>query len=317
MKSLEDRWEGMVGRLGSESFPDFLRIQWNSRKAVVRQTELFKVIRGQVQNREQAFTLIREMEEDIDTYLAITEPENSGWGPEVKRLAAALKTFHVRQPYALLLAARRKFNDADFESILRACVIASLRWNVVANLGVSEQGSTYSQTAIAISKDELVTAPKVVAALAPIYLSDSTFTGAFSEKSIRTTDARNRRVVRYILCAIEKHVSGADHDFASQSFNIEHILPQSSESGWDRFSDEQAEAMVYRLGNMTLMATGPNSDCGNEPFAAKKPSYANSIFEITKKIAEENDDWSAERIGARQDWLAKQATALWRIPQLS
>lgn len=317
MKNLEDRWEGMVGRLGSESFPDFLRIHWNSRKSLVRQTELFKVIREQVQNREQAFALIREMEEDVDTYLAVTDPENSGWSPDLKRLATSLRTFNVRQPYSMLLAARRKFHDADFESIFRACVVASLRWNVIANLGTSEQESTYSKMAISISKGDLPTAQRVIAALAPIYLSDSAFKAAFAEKTIRTTDARNRRVVRYILCAIEKHLSGTDHDFASQSFNIEHILPQSAETGWDQFSDEQADAMVFRLGNMTLMGVGSNSDCGNDSFAVKKPHYAGSVFSITKKVAEDNADWTPERIAARQDWMANQATAIWRISQLS
>lgn len=44
MKTLETRWEAMVGRLGSESFPDFLRIHWNSRHSFVRQTELLKLL---------------------------------------------------------------------------------------------------------------------------------------------------------------------------------------------------------------------------------------------------------------------------------
>jgi uncharacterized protein with ParB-like and HNH nuclease domain len=32
MDELERRWEAMVGRLGSESFPDFPRMHWNSRQ---------------------------------------------------------------------------------------------------------------------------------------------------------------------------------------------------------------------------------------------------------------------------------------------
>lgn len=68
MKNLEDRWEAMVGRLGSESFPDFLRVHWNSRHAFVRQTELFKTIRNRLKDREAVFGLIRTMEEDLDIY---------------------------------------------------------------------------------------------------------------------------------------------------------------------------------------------------------------------------------------------------------
>ncbi len=317
MKSLEDRWERMVGRLGSESFPDFLRLHWNSRRALVRQAELFKVIRGHVRTREEAFALIRDMEEDVDAYLGLTNPEGSAWPPELKRLATTLRTFNVRQPYSMLMAARKSFDDSGFESVFRACVVTSLRYNVIANLGVSEQERTYSQTAVGISRGDISSAGMVIAALAPVYLSDNAFKAAFAEKTIRTTDTRNRRVVRYILCAIEKHISGQELDFASQTFNIEHILPQNPEEGWETFSDEQAESMTFRLGNMTLMAVGANDDCGNLPFHKKREYYARSPFTITRKVAEENAEWTPERIAARQTWMANQATAIWRVSQLA
>jgi len=44
--------------------------------------------------------------------------------------------------------------------------------------------------------------------------------------------------------------------------------------------------------------------------------YAASAFGITKKIAEDNADWTPERLAARQNWMANQATAIWRIDQL-
>src|SRR5690242_16948338 len=40
IETLERRWEAMVGRLGGESFPDFLRVHWNSRKRFVREADL-------------------------------------------------------------------------------------------------------------------------------------------------------------------------------------------------------------------------------------------------------------------------------------
>ena len=118
MKSLENRWEAMVGRLGSESFPDFLRVHWNSRFSFVRQTELFKTIRGQIATRDAVFELIRQMEEDMDAYMALTQPEAAQWNPTLKQYATDLRMFGVRQPFPLLMAARRVFVDADFETIL-------------------------------------------------------------------------------------------------------------------------------------------------------------------------------------------------------
>jgi hypothetical protein len=68
---------------------------------------------------------------------------------------------------------------------------------------------------------------------------------------------------------------------------------------------------------LTLLLKGANKDLGNAPFAQKRSAYAGSSFGITRKIAEDNSDWTPERLAARQNWMAHQATAIWRIDQLS
>jgi hypothetical protein len=74
---------------------------------------------------------------------------------------------------------------------------------------------------------------------------------------------------------------------------------------------------VYRLGNMTLLQSGANRNLGTVDYAQKRAAYQQSGFVITRKLAEENADWTPERIAARQNWMATQATAIWRIAQLS
>jgi Protein of unknown function DUF262/Protein of unknown function (DUF1524) len=317
LRTLEDRWEAMVGRLGSESFPDFLRVHWNSRHSFVRQAELFKTIRGKVTSREQVFTLLRAMDEDIDTYLGLSQPETSSWSRAGKDAAGQLRMFSVRQPFPLLLATRRQFSEADFETLLRACVVLSFRYNVIGSQPPSEQERVYNQVAQRLSRGEFADVTEVLEALASIYVTDKPFRAAFAEKVIRTTQSRNLRLVRYLLCQLERHVNGQEYDFASDTFNLEHILPQNPQSGWNAFSDEEVEAMVYRLGNMTLCETGLNRDLGNGDYDSKREGYSQSIFLLTKKIAEENAEWNPERVSARQNWMAKQATAIWRIAQLS
>ncbi len=317
MKSLENRWEAMVGRLGSESFPVFLRVHWNSRYSFLRQTELFKTIRGKIATREAVFELIRQMEEDIDAYMALTQPEASHWPRELKLYAAELRMFSVRQPLSLLVAARRALGDASFETVLRACVVVSFRYNVIGSQPTNEQERVYNAVAEKIANRQLSEPGEMLSALSSVYPSDDSFRTAFAEKSIRTTQSRNRRVVRYILCALEKRLTGAALDFESDSFNLEHILPENPEAGWDAFSDEDLEALVYRLGNLTLLDKGANKDIGNAPYTAKKPVYARSSIGMTQKIAEDNADWTPERLGARQNWMSNQATAIWRIDQLS
>lgn len=317
MKAMEDRWEAMVGRLGSESFPDFLRVHWNSRRPFVRQTELFKTIRNQISSRDAAFALIRDMEQDLDAYLALSHPVASHWPDALKQSAATLRLFSVRQPLPLLLAARRFLNDTDFAALLRACVVISMRYNVIANLQTGQQERVYNSVAAKISSGQLVGLTAVLAGLKPVYLHDDAFKSSFTDKSIRTTQTRNKRIVRYIVCAVEKHLSGMDCDFESDAFNLEHVLPENPADGWNGFSDEDVEAMTFRLGNLSLMKTSENKDLGNKPYSEKRLTYAVSAFAITRKIAEDYTDWTPERIAARQRWMANQATALWRVDQLS
>lgn len=317
LKKLEDRWEAMVGRLGSESFPDFLRVHWNSRHSFVRQAELFKAIRGQVKSRDSVFDLIRAMEEDVDAYLGLTSPETSSWPPKLKSYAQELKLFGVRQPFPLLLAARHMFDDQQFEPILRAVVVISFRYNVISGLHGNEQEHVYNRVAGKIFNRESTSTTQVLTALNPIYLSDEVFRAAFTDKLLRTKQTRNRRIVRYILCELERKETGRDYDFNSDTFNLEHVLPQNPGAGWEQFSEEEIEAMAFRLGNMTLLQSSVNRDQGNDDYTAKRPVYAASGFAITRKLAEENAEWNPERLAKRQAWMAKQATAIWQISQLS
>lgn len=317
LRILEERWEAIVGRLQSENFPDFLRVHWNSRRNFARQSDLFKTIRSQVSNPEAVFALLRGMEEDLDTYLTLSSPEPSEWSKSDKDLASALKTFRIRQPFPLLLAAKRVFDPGSFTALMRAIVVISMRFNVICSYSNAEQERKYNEIAERIARRDIEQLAPALQAMRSIYPDDTVFRAAFAEKIIRTTDARNNRVVRFILCAIEKHLSNAEYSFTSDGFNVEHVLPQNAPDGWGGIGNDDADTLVYRLGNMTLLQTGANRDLGTAAYNTKRATYQHSTFHITRKLAEDNSEWTAERIVAHQNWMAAQATAVWRIPQLS
>jgi hypothetical protein len=123
--------------------------------------------------------------------------------------------------------------------------------------------------------------------------------------------------VRYILCKLEERLGGAALDFDSNTFNLEHILPENPEEGWEEFSDHEVEALACRIGNLTLLNASANRDLGNAPYKVKVDLFRTSAFAITRKVAEENADWTPERVANRQNWMATQATAIWQISQLS
>jgi hypothetical protein len=317
IRTLEERWEGVVGKLGSESVPDFLRVFWNSQNPLTRHSDLFKTIRASIKSKADVFALLRDMDRDADIYAALGDANDPMWNPDQQRHISELIMFNIRQPHALLLAARRALNDIDFTRVLRACAIVSFRYNVIGNLATNEQERVYNSVAEKVAKQQITGAADILKALRPVYPRDDQFRSAFSEKQIRTTSARNRQVMRYILFEVERHISHRDFDYASDKYTIEHILPENPNEQWTAFTDEQIDRCVYRIGNMTPLEATSNRDIGNESYHEKRKSYQESGFEITRKVAGDHLEWTPDRIASRQQWLANQATAIWRLPELT
>jgi hypothetical protein len=317
MKSLENRWEAIVGRLGSESFPDFLRAHWNSRHSFLRQAELFKRIRSKIDSAESVFQLLRELEEDVDSYSAITSPDPSDWPNKQKTLLKNLRLFSVRQPFPLLMAAKRKLSNDDFENLLKAVSNFSFRYHVIGSQLPSEIERLYNHIAEKVSNDEIKDARSAIIGFKKLYPTDSVFREWFSSKSLRTSQNRNKRIVRYILCKLEQSLTQTTLDFDSDTFGLEHVLPQNPESGWEQFSNDESEELTYRLGNMTLLKNSSNRALANLSYKDKRRTYTESSFLITRKLGDENAEWNAERMANRQRWMAKQAISIWSIGTLT
>jgi hypothetical protein len=317
MQAMDDRWELLVTRLGESDLPDFLRVHWMSRNGLVRHSELFKTIRNKVTTRADVFSLLNNLDADVDSYLGLSSPESSNWSAELKESASLLRMFGVRQHYALCIAAQRVLSAADFISLLRIIVILSFRYNVIGTRQAGEQERVYADVAAKLSSGELPGLTDVLERMRGIYPTDVEFKGSFASKELKTTQSRNNKIVRYILCNIEKQMTGADHDRDGASLTIEHVLPQNPEDGWEQFSELEIDASVYRLGNMTLLETTINKEVGNTTYDIKRAAYETSGFGMTQKIATDNDSWSTNRIESRQNALAKVATGIWRVAQLS
>ncbi|MGK7943712.1 MAG: DUF262 domain-containing protein [Microcystaceae cyanobacterium] len=109
LKALEERWERIVELLGSESFPEFLRVYWNSRHKLVRKSDLFKTIRHQITNREQAFKLVRDLDLAGDIYAALQDTQDQRWEKAEKEALRQLQIFNIRQPLSILMSSYQRF----------------------------------------------------------------------------------------------------------------------------------------------------------------------------------------------------------------
>lgn len=316
LKNLEERWERIVGVLGSESFPEFLRVFWNSHNKLVRKSELFKTIRKNITTRESAFDLVRNLDQCADIYAALRDTQDSRWNEEERRALEQLQMFNVRQPLAMLMACYNMFYERDRSALtrtLKAIAIISFRYNVICNMQTHEQERLYNEIAWKVSDRHYTNAEDITSALRDIYPDDDQFKTAFSDKELRTTNSRNKKVVRYILFELEKQRSGTDFEFESDKYNIEHILPEHPSEEWSYIEEAKQDRLIYRIGNMTPLESSKNRALGNEDYNTKKIHYAQSSFQITRAITEHYDTWDEQKIDARQKKMANIASSVWRI----
>ncbi len=316
LKAMEDRWERIVGLLGSESFPEFLRIYWNSRNKLVRKSDLFKTIRKRVISRDAAFDLLRSLDQSAAIYAALQDPQDTLWNNDEKNTLEQLLMFNVRQPLAMLMACHEKFYEQDkaaFTRIMKAVGVVSFRYNVICNLQAHEQERLYNDIAHKVSSRIYAHPSNVIHALREVYPDDNRFKAAFTEKELQTFNSRNKKVSRYILFKIERQRSGQDLDFESAAYSLEHILPEHPSEEWAYIEESKQDRLIYRIGNLTPFETKRNRDLGNGDYASKRPIYLQSAFQITKAVAEHYDTWDEQKIEARQKQLASVAAGIWKI----
>lgn len=147
--------------------------------------------------------------------------------------------------------------------------------------------------------------------------------------------------LKYILSKLTQYINekslGSEEpwvdlkNFAKTTVEIEHILPQKPETAIIDAFDKPAEIGKYipRLGNLTLLEKSINASISNGSFADKKNAYKQSVFYLTKSIAEqvkvgtntaidqavenlkEFETWNSQSIEERQQILAELANRVW------
>lgn len=316
LAALEVRWEEIVGTLKAESFPDFLRIYWNSRNRFMRKTDLFKKISKMVTTKQQVFDLIRDLDRLSSIYVALQTPHEALWNKDEQRIIKQLHLFRICQPMSMLLASYVRFFEhdrAEFTRILNAVAIISFRYNVICNLQANDQERAYNDIALGISNGTLTTAADVIQKLHVIYPDDAMFKAAFSEKTFKTSNSNNKRIVRFILFQIERQMSGREFDFENDSYSIEHILPENPSEDWAHIEEAQQDQMVDRIGNLTLLEARWNREIGNADYTAKRDVYRQSAFQTTQWIADHYETWGVAKIESRQQALVSMASGIWKI----
>lgn len=308
LKDVDHNWNEIIEILGTTKIPEFLRTYWNSKNKLSRKNNLFKTVKSNVKTDKQVFELLLDMRKDADTYRVFKNPAESDLDLMQRKYLQQLLLLKIKQPYSLLLACYNKFESSDFTKILKACCMLSVRYNIICGLNPNDQEIAYNKLCLSIKEGQK--SRYVIDELRKLMPTDETFESQFTIKCI---SKGNVKIAKYILLEIERHKSHLDINCDSDMYSIEHILPQNPKDGWESFEGNTVELMSTRLGNLCLLNKKQNKDLGNAGYSEKVRVYEKSEFKTTKAIAEHYDEWTQEKIEARQREMAKAAKTIWNL----
>lgn len=304
----EDQWNRITANREKE-FPKLLRHYWNSHHGVTRPPRLFKEIRESIKRHEDATALLDDLETSSLLYSALRNPADELWLelPQARQFVGEIDLFGVTQCYPLLFAAWQHLRT-EFVAILRICSVISFRYITIGKLNTQPMEREYVEAARKIRKGVLVTPAQIFASLMQIYVADEQFEADFALAKIPTSN--NRNLVRYVLFSLENQLSGNRRSFVEDGGTIEHILPENPDELWLTHFPEFASD-VYRLGNYSLLEPSANRRIERKQIDEKKAAYLDSAYKLSNSFGW--TEWTRSTLNARQKWMAKIATSIWRL----
>jgi hypothetical protein len=293
----------------------FLRHYWASEKGVVRVKALYTQMKPTISDPDTAVAFADELAHASPLWASMYDRDSDQWkGYNAGALTAldTLRNLKVEQCRPLLLAALRNLTKEEISKLLTLVVAWSIRWFVAGGGGGGVVERLYAETALKVTKGELVSADNVAEAVAGQVPSDERFREAFKILTVR-----RGWLARYYLAVLERAQRGDPEpelvpNTDVEEVNLEHVLPQNPTGNeWPAFTPEEAQNMRLMLGNQALLRKSHNEKIGNQSFTAKKPILAASDLVLTRQIGQQ-PDWTPQAIRDRQEQLANLAVTVWK-----
>lgn len=318
----QDKWSRFTGAIESAASEDeilnYIRYYWSSKYGLTREKELYKDIKSKITNKNQAITLLNNLEKNAEIYLALSNPNHQLWNnfpPECSKYIEELLELRLTQNRPLLIALLEIWKDKpeEVKKALKLIVSWSVRNLITGTIGSGTLEKEFSNQAKLIKDGEISNAKELLNSIKNLIPTDEQLQKAFEIATISKA-----YIARYYLRKLEqtyRTTSELEPIKSPEKANLEHILPENPanlQKDWPSFDENSHKTYYRKIGNLTLLDKRMNSDIGNGPFRNKKLVYKESELVITQKIAE-YDDWTPTEIEKRQKEFAKNAVDIWDL----
>ncbi|NTW80041.1 MAG: DUF262 domain-containing protein [Geobacteraceae bacterium] len=318
IEETKNRWLSMSSVLeGASDDPlvvTFLRHFVMSRYGLVREKDLFGLIKKKVTSKKLALQFSTDLSNSARTYSALINSDHDFWNKydgEVRKAVEAFNILGMAQLRPLLLAILEKFDPPKVSKSFKKLVSVAVRFQIVGGVGGGTLERIYSDTAKAVTELRILSVAEILNAFTTLP-TDSTFKQAFASTSIS-----KQALARFYLRCLEEEAGSGEKEWIPNKdtgrVNLEHVLPITLSPAWLKtWNLDEAKAYQRRLGNLSLMASRMNVSAGNDDFASKKALYCKSKFLLTKQLDEFNV-WDKDAIEKRQEKMADLALKAWSI----
>ena len=309
-------WAEIGVLVGGENLTAFLRHYWLSAEGMVRERDLYRVLRKKATNRATARQLLDRLREVADLYSALSNPEHAFWADfdaEARNHLEALMLFKVTQFRPVALAVMDAYDAKNITKALRLLKVISFRYTVVSGLGTGNLERYYTDAALAVRSKTAKSPQQLFSYLRPAYVSDERFQQDFADKSFTKAS-----VARYILSEINDAEESDTERMVAEStgrITLEHILPKKPGKEWKEVTSKIEDMRTYvdRIGNLTLLEKGRNRGLANSDFKTKRTNaYSKSSLQINQGLAKLST-WDDRQIEERCKRLAISAAKIWRV----
>lgn len=118
-----------------------------------------------------------------------------------------------------------------------------------------------------------------------------------------------RKIAPYFIGQYEAYIA---RETPSQSFQIEHIIPQNPDAHWKGvIGDRSVKEVVNRYANLLPITGTMNKEESRKPYSSKRDAFINSMFASPRVLAEKYNDWNLETLEARSKEIAEWAVTYW------
>lgn len=306
VQEIGDLWAEILSIDNDAKMNEFIRHYWISNEGDVKTQSLYREIKSSISAKNiESLTFSRSLKDASGVYRDIALGQHDS--NSISRILSGIVELGAKLLYPIALTALQTKTPEEAELITSASVATYVRHSVVGGLENSKLENKIYRLAKELRGS--ISTEDAISELRDFAPTDEQFENAFARAKVS-----RRATQRYLLRALEEARRTTEEvEVAPPSrVHVEHVYPQTPAPN-DRWPNH--DAMIDRLGNLSLLGQRLNAGARNGTIDQKRPFYAQSALLLSNELADSTNwpEWNEDAIDRRQGQMAKEAVAIWKI----